>query len=56
VFFNTGRPVEPQIEALRARGVQVGRPFPPLTQWMRVSIGTLEEMRRFVREYEAVRT
>lgn len=32
--------------ACRANGVAVGRPFPPLTNWLRISIGTLEEMQR----------
>lgn len=33
-------------EACRARGVAVGRPFPPLTTHARISIGTDAEMRR----------
>ncbi len=52
IFFHIGRRVEPVIEALRARGIQVGRPFPPYTEWMRVSVGTEDELRRFLREYE----
>ena len=32
--------------ACRANGVAVGRPFPPLTNWLRISIGTLDEMQR----------
>lgn len=54
VFFHINRPVAPVIQALRARGVAVGRPFPPLLDWMRVSIGTDDEMRKFIREFEAV--
>jgi histidinol-phosphate aminotransferase len=42
------RPVQPVIEEFRKRGVQVGRPFPPLVQSLRVSIGTADEMRRFL--------
>jgi histidinol-phosphate aminotransferase len=53
VFFHIGRPAPPVIQALRERGVAVGRPFPPLLDWMRVSVGTEEEMRSFIREYEA---
>ncbi len=34
--------------ACRARGVLVGRPFPPLATHARVSVGTLDEMRRAV--------
>jgi histidinol-phosphate aminotransferase len=33
-------------DACRAKGVLVGRPFPPLTNYTRVSIGTLDEMRQ----------
>jgi histidinol-phosphate aminotransferase len=33
-------------ERCRARGVMVGRPFPPLTTHLRVSIGMMEEMQR----------
>ena len=56
VFFHLGRRVEPVIVALGARGLLVGRPFPPFTDWMRVSVGTEEEMRRFLREYENLKT
>jgi histidinol-phosphate aminotransferase len=33
-------------DACQKEGVAVGRPFPPLTTHLRVSIGTLDEMRR----------
>jgi len=33
-------------EAMHARGVAVGRVFPPLTTHSRISVGTLEEMRQ----------
>jgi histidinol-phosphate aminotransferase len=41
------RDVAPVIDAFRQRGVLVGRPFPPMTQHLRVSIGTAGEMDRF---------
>jgi len=40
-----GRQVQPVIEEFRAKKVLVGRPFPPMTDFMRVSVGTPEEMR-----------
>ena len=40
--------VGPVIEAFRDRGILVGRPFPPMTQHLRVSVGTEEEMTRFL--------
>jgi histidinol-phosphate aminotransferase len=30
------------------KGVLVGRKFPPMDNWMRVSVGTDEEMKKFV--------
>ncbi|MGQ0648562.1 MAG: pyridoxal phosphate-dependent aminotransferase [Gemmatimonadaceae bacterium] len=42
------RPVQPVIDDFRKRGVLVGRPFPPLLEHLRVSIGTPDEMRRFM--------
>lgn len=38
------------VGALRARGVFAGRPFHPLRQHLRVTVGTMEEMKRFVEE------
>jgi histidinol-phosphate aminotransferase len=42
------RPVVPVIDAFRKKGIIVGRPFPPLNESLRVSIGTAEEMARFM--------
>ncbi len=44
VFFKTGRPIAEVIKDMRAQGVEVGRPFPPLTDWCRVSTGKMEDM------------
>jgi histidinol-phosphate aminotransferase len=41
------RPVQPVIEAFKKRGVLVGRPFPPMLEHLRVSIGNPDEMQRF---------
>jgi histidinol-phosphate aminotransferase len=42
------RPVVPVIEEFAKKGVQVGRPFPPMLEHLRVSIGTADEMSRFM--------
>lgn len=42
------RDVGPVIEKFRDRGILVGRPFPPMTRHLRVSIGLPEEMDRFL--------
>lgn len=47
-FVYTGRPVSEVQEAFRQKGVLVGRPFPPMLDYLRVSIGTAEEMDRFM--------
>ena len=54
LFFHTGREIGELIGAMRQRGVAVGRPFPPLTEWMRLTVGTEEEMRRFLKAYQEV--
>ncbi len=44
VFFHTGVPIAEFREKMRAEGVLVARPFPPLLDWCRISIGSPEEM------------
>jgi histidinol-phosphate aminotransferase len=48
VMINLGSDVEPIIAALRGRNVLVGRKFPSLPTWLRVSMGTPAEMQQFV--------
>lgn len=47
VFFHTGRPVQQLIGKMADKGVQVGRPFPPLTDWCRISTGKTEDLQKF---------
>lgn len=55
-FFmvNIRRPVQPVIEEFRKKGVLVGRPFPPMLEHLRVSVGTAEEMRRFMTAFKEI--
>ncbi len=48
VMFDLGRDVKPVIEAFRQRGILVGRKFPSLPTWLRVSVGTPAEMKAFL--------
>jgi histidinol-phosphate aminotransferase len=48
------RPIVPVIEEFRTRGVLVGRPFPPMTEHMRVSVGTADEMSRFMVAFKEI--
>jgi histidinol-phosphate aminotransferase len=55
-FFmvNLRRPVPPVIQEFKKKGVLVGRPFPPLTEHLRVSVGTGEEMSRFLTAFREI--
>jgi histidinol-phosphate aminotransferase len=55
-FFMVGlkRDVQPVIQAFRDEGVLVGRPFPPMTQHLRVSVGLPEEMDRFMVAFKKI--
>lgn len=46
VMADIGRDTVGFRDACRARGVAVGRPFPPLTTSSRISIGTMAEMQQ----------
>ena len=53
-MMHTGRPVDEVRAAFRERGVAVGRPFPPMLEHLRVSIGTEEEMGRFMVAFKEI--
>lgn len=36
------------MDGMKAEGIIIGRPFPPLMQWSRVTLGTSEEMNKFL--------
>lgn len=48
------RPVQPVVAEFRKRGVLVGRPFTGMPEHMRVSIGTPEEMGRFMVAFKEI--
>ncbi len=48
VMIHLGRDVGPVIDAFRSRNILVGRRFPSMDQWMRISIGTEKEMKAFL--------
>lgn len=43
--------VRPMIEALRGRGVRIGRRFPAMPTHLRVTVGTRDEMQRFLEAF-----
>lgn len=47
VFFKSGMEIGPLIHRMAEKDVQIGRPFPPLTDWARISTGRMEEVQAF---------
>jgi histidinol-phosphate aminotransferase len=54
VMIGAGRPAKPLIEELKKRNVIVGRLFPSLPEHVRVSLGTMGEMKSFVKVFKEV--
>lgn len=54
LMIDVGGDVKPVIDAFRARGLLVGRRFPSMPAWLRVTIGTDEEMRAFLAGLRAI--
>jgi histidinol-phosphate aminotransferase len=54
LMIQLGRDVQPVIDAFRARGLVVGRRFPSMPTWLRITIGTDEEIDRFVTGLRAI--
>ena len=47
IFFQTGKNIAAFNAEMLKEGVKVGRPFPPYTNWCRISTGTIEEVKFF---------
>lgn len=54
VFFESGRDIGTLIGQMREQGVQIGRPFPPLTNYCRISTGTIEQTEQFCKGLKEV--
>lgn len=54
VTIGVHRPAKPLIEELKKHNVIVGRLFPSLPEHVRVSLGTMAEMKSFVKEFKEV--
>ena len=54
MMIDLRREVRPIINTLRNRGVEVGRLFPPLPNFMRVTIGTSSQMKSFFTAFREV--
>jgi histidinol-phosphate aminotransferase len=54
IMFDCNRPVVPLIQALKQRNVRVGRLFPALPNYMRLTIGKKSEMESFLAAFRQV--
>jgi histidinol-phosphate aminotransferase len=48
------RPVMAVIQEFARKGILVGRPFPPMTKHLRVSVGTDDDMARFLEAFKQI--
>lgn len=48
VMIDLGQDVSPTIAAFRQRGILVGRKFPSMGNWLRITVGKPEEMQAFM--------
>jgi len=55
-FFmvHIGRAVQPVIEEFKKKNILVGRPFPPMTEHLRVSVGTPDDMDKFLKAFKDI--
>lgn len=56
VMIGVNRPAKPLIEELKKRKLLVGRLFPSMPEHLRVSFGTIAEMKTFLREFKDLLT
>jgi len=54
LFIYTGRDIREVNQEFRAENIMVGRPFPPMTDWVRVSMAKPDEMEYFVQIYKKI--
>jgi len=47
VMINTGRPVRTVIDHFKRNNIRIGRPFPPMDTFARISLGKPDEMKAF---------
>ncbi|MBZ5524146.1 MAG: aminotransferase class I/II-fold pyridoxal phosphate-dependent enzyme [Acidobacteriia bacterium] len=52
VMVHTGKPIRGIIDHFRKNNIAIGRPFPPLDTYARISLGKPEEMKEFWRAWD----
>ena len=54
MMIDLRRDAQPFRDACKSAGVLVGRPFPPLSNYVRISVGTMDEMRQGMEVFRRV--
>ena len=54
VFFESNRHIAELSKSMEKEGVLIGRPFPPLYEWARISTGTTEDVAAFCKTLKKV--
>jgi histidinol-phosphate aminotransferase len=54
VMMDAGRPAPPVIEAFKQRNILIGRPFPPMDNFVRISLGLPDEIKTFWQVWDEV--
>jgi histidinol-phosphate aminotransferase len=54
VMINTGRPVRAVIDHFKRSNIRIGRPFPPMDTFARISLGKPEEMKAFWQAWDTL--
>jgi histidinol-phosphate aminotransferase len=56
VMMGTGRPIRSLIDYFAKNNFKIGRPFPPMDTYARISLGTPEQMKEFWRVWDGIAT
>jgi histidinol-phosphate aminotransferase len=54
VMMETGRPIRTVISYFEKSGIKIGRPFPPMDTYARISLGTPPQMKEFWRVWDTL--
>jgi len=54
VMVKTGKPVRQVMAGFQKQNVLIGRPFPPMLEWIRVSFGLPDEMQTFWKAWDTL--
>lgn len=54
VMMDASRPARPVIDAFKQRNILIGRPFPPMDNFVRISLGKPDEMQTFWQVWDQI--